>query len=138
MTWINTGINGWHVKPAITRVTDQYTLFAEDQTGAHWMDTSTGDELVLLSDGGWRMVKNNEPYLSRYRLFRYFAATHAAQEISYLLNPIGRGEFDASQAVAARYQTVRAKCVRYIDALFAADPLPWSGEAASSRKLMGT
>lgn len=142
MKWVNTEQNGWDVPIATEWIREHFKLSPgpkENRTGAHWADITSGDELLLLSDGGWLRSANGQTVPGQYRLFRFFAQTPRVQPIAYLLEPIGGGHFhNTSSDVSQRSDHVRAKCVNYIEALFAVEPLPWSGRAASSRKLRGT
>lgn len=122
MTWINAGANGWltqwfqdHAK--------QIDIFRDDGTGHWWVNMSNGDEIVLVSDGGWRMMKNGQPYDSRYRLFRRNAASADVRELSGLLWPVKRGAFNPDAKGSERYNEIQGRCQKFVDELLQALPI---------------
>lgn len=127
MAWVNTGSNGWHADWWRKSYTE-FEIFWEDGLGNRWMNTDNGDELVLVSDGGWRMAKNGHSYDSRFRAFRLHAASGVVREISDLLWPIMDGRFDSSQEGSGRYSTVQKRCESHIDKIFNANKITELGE----------
>lgn len=120
MAWINTGRNGWF-EEWFTRYSKTIEIFDEDRTGAHWHDTALGDEIVLVSDGGWRMTLDAEPYRSRYRVFRFIADLDQVIEQPKLLQGVARGGgFDPDESAAGRYSQVRLEAIAAIDAALGA------------------
>lgn len=120
MAWINTGRNGWF-EDWFTRYSKTIEIFDEDRTGHHWREAVFGDEIVLVSDGGWRMTLNGEPYPSRYRAFRYIADLDQVIEQPGLLeNTSHRGRFDPEKSAASRYAGVLSECAAAIDAVLEA------------------
>lgn len=115
MAWINTGQNGWF-KDWFKRYAETIEIFYDDHTGHHWREDTTGDEIVLVSDGGWRMTLNGEPYPSRYRAFLYLADVGQVIEQEHLLEDTShQGHFKAAESGIGRYAGVRQDCIDAID-----------------------
>lgn len=130
MAWINTGTNGWF-RPWWREHLAEVSVFEEDRIGDCWINTATGDEIVLISDGGWRMQLNGEDYPSRFRLFRHHPPTGATWELTEaMLWPTStRGHFDKEQSAGARYTGARAECRALIDEVLGARRLDECADA---------
>lgn len=125
MSWVRTGESAWQ-RPWFHDSGCAKELFWEDGTGTHWWDAPSGDEVIVVADGGWRMTYNGEPYESRYRVFRWFAGRGEVEEQTQLfLHSIpGGGHFDPSGAGHERYATVQHECERAIDGLLGVTTAP--------------
>lgn len=121
MRWVESGLNGWNAF-WWQATKSEFDLFEEDRTGSRWINIDNGDEIILLSDGGWRMSMNGKPYRSRYRLFRRTAATKEVTEITDLLWPVG-ADFDSAAEGTNRYAGVLKHCTEFINRLLSASQL---------------
>ncbi|MBE1515181.1 hypothetical protein [Nesterenkonia halotolerans] len=128
MAWMNTGRNGWF-EDWFTRYSKTIEILDEDRTGHHWRENTTGNEIALVSDGGWRMTLNREPYMSRYRAFLYLADVDQVIEQQHLLEETShQGHFNPDETGAGRYSQIRRDSVNAIDAALRAR----QGAAAAS------
>lgn len=115
MNWVQGTGDPWRMHWVYQMDKEQWGLHEDDRTGAMWVDVEYGTVLAMLSDGGWRMTKNGEPYPARYRVFELVGTDVAERTDGFFSGLAHGGHFDERQVGAGRYQAVRRDCVEAIE-----------------------
>lgn len=114
MKWIRGGSSGWHRDWVKDQARQQFDLYEEDRTGEWWFDLASGNELALVVDGGWRMIRNGHDYDARYRVFFYDGGRVVEITEAMLAQHSTRGRLDKEEAGASRYVGIRDEAVRLV------------------------
>jgi len=109
--WIRGGSEGWDRAWVKDRAWDkadaqeEFQVGEEDRAGRWWFDLATGHEIALVLDGGWKMLKNGQPYDARFRVFFYDGVGRVVELTEALLGTNGKaGRLDQEATGSERYK----------------------------------
>ena len=111
MGWIELPGTPWDDAWVRRDVAGQFDVFSGDGLGVQWLHLETGSRIALVGDGGWEMMKYNEPYQSRFRIIRLDPANgHLMELTTELLGGPFAAAFNPQFQGTFRYSWIYEKC----------------------------